>query len=107
MKSKQFTIVTSASKSATFASDSVDLEFNFGAAIQIVVSANSSLSAVATVQASVDGTNWAATSATATLNANGVTVINVTDIMYPHLRVNTVVSSGSATIEMKASVKGV
>lgn len=94
------------SKNGAFQTDPNTIERQYGFSYHIITSSAAALNATATVQASNDGTNWADTSITAAITADGSKIINVDAVHYMFTRLSFTFAAGAGTFKTIFCSKG-
>ena len=99
------TLLEAVSKSASFSTDSLNVERDVIASLVLTTSAQSSLNVSVQLEGSIDGSTWLSVGSPVVITTNTSTLFSVTDNPYTHLRLTSTFTAGSATFLVKTHTK--
>ena len=106
MNQKNYELLATTSKSATFSSDSVDSKRDWSVSFVITTASASSLNVSLQLEVSNDGTNWATEGSAIAVTTNTSTAFKSVEHAYANARITATFTAGSATFLVQAQTKG-
>ena len=103
---KNFSLLDTATKSATFNSDSINIKRDVIVGLVLTTSAQASLNVSVQLQVSMDGTNRLDSGSAVAITTNTLTAFTLSNTPYAYARLESTFTAGNAAFQIQGQTKG-